>query len=212
MTGSRSSGDPMLDRAIDELRRLPPVDDLAVRRVVTAAASRPASSDVGAADASPRRGRRWPRPWIAIGLTAAAAAIGFVVRGALSPPRAVDRVIASAATPVSSSPAAAPVQRIQMTASPAPDATPVPLQFVLRSAGAHRVSVVGDFNAWNPGSARMLRSPDGDLWSITIPVAPGRHTYGFMIDDTLFTLDPRAPRTRDPDLGVDGSVIVVGRP
>jgi hypothetical protein len=58
----------------------------------------------------------------------------------------------------------------------------------------------------------MTRSPDGDLWSITIPVTPGRHTYGFMIDDTVFVLDPRAPKSRDPDLGVEGSVMIVGRP
>jgi len=28
----------------------------------------------------------------------------------------------------------------------------------------------------------------------------------------MFTLDPRASKTRDPDLGVEGSVIIVGRP
>ncbi len=88
----------------------------------------------------------------------------------------------------------------------------IPQQFVLRSGAAHRVSVVGDFNGWHPANAPMTRSPDGDLWSITIPVAPGRHTYGFMIDDTVFVLDPRAPRSRDPDLGVEGSVMIVGRP
>lgn len=101
---------------------------------------------------------------------------------------------------------------MQTIASPSLDAAPIPSQFVLRSSTARRVSVVGDFNHWNPDSAPMTRSPDGDLWSITIPVAPGRHMYAFMIDDTVFTVDPRAPKTRDPDLGVDGSVIIVGRP
>lgn len=99
-----------------------------------------------------------------------------------------------------------------MAASPAADVAPIPTQFVLRSATARRVSIVGDFNNWNASSAQLARSPDGDLWSITIPVVPGRHTYGFMVDDSVFTLDPRAPRTRDPDLGVEGSVIIVGRP
>jgi len=28
----------------------------------------------------------------------------------------------------------------------------------------------------------------------------------------LFTLDPRAPKVRDADLGTDGSVVIVGRP
>jgi hypothetical protein len=28
----------------------------------------------------------------------------------------------------------------------------------------------------------------------------------------VFTLDPRMPKTRDPDLGGEGSVVIVGRP
>ena len=204
MTGP--SGDPIIDRAIDELRRLPAVDELAVRRIVTTAAARRES---GEADGiAPARRARWLRPSIAAGLAAAAAVVGFMARGALSSSGGSD--IDDART--SSGVAAVPVQTIQMASSPSADAAPVPTQFVLRSGAARRVSVVGDFNGWNPGVARMSRSPGGDLWSITLPVAPGRHTYGFMIDDTVFTLDPRAPRSRDPDLGVEGSVIIVGRP
>jgi hypothetical protein len=33
-----------------------------------------------------------------------------------------------------------------------------------------------------------------------------------MVNDSIFTLDPRATKTRDPDLGGDGSVRIVGRP
>ena len=91
---------------------------------------------------------------------------------------------------------------------------PIPQQFVFRSASARRVSLVGDFNGWNAASAPMVRAADGDLWSVTIPVAPGRHTYGFMVNDSVFALDPdaRVARARDPDLGVEGSVVIVGRP
>lgn len=208
MTGP--SGDPIVDRAIDELRRLPPVDDLAVRRIVTAAAGR---REPGDAEASARTGRRTRviKPWIAIGLATAAAAAGFMVRGAWSTgPATSDESRPMAAIAPSASPSAA--QAIRTVVGVAPDIAPIPQQFVLRSDAAHRVSVVGDFNGWNPANAPMTRSPDGDLWSVTIPVTPGRHTYGFMIDDTVFVLDPRAPKTRDPDLGVDGSVMIVGRP
>ena len=208
MTGP--SGDPIVDRAVDELRRLPPVDDLAVRRIVTAAAAR---RDSGDAEAFTRTGRRTRviKPWIAIGLASAAAAAGFMVRGAWSTgPVASGESRPVAAIAPSASPATAPA--IRAAAGVAPDIAPIPQQFVLQSIAAHRVSVVGDFNGWNPANAPMTRSPDGDLWSITIPVTPGRHTYGFMIDDTVFVLDPRAPKTRDPDLGVEGSVRIVGRP
>jgi hypothetical protein len=38
--------------------------------------------------------------------------------------------------------------------------------------------------------------------------------YRFMVDDSTFTLDPdaRVARARDPDLGVEVSVVIVGRP
>jgi len=32
------------------------------------------------------------------------------------------------------------------------------------------------------------------------------------VDDTLFVLDPRAPKARDPEFGAEGSVMLVGRP
>lgn len=211
MTGP--SGDPIVDRALDELRRLPPVDDLAVRRIVSAAAARRDSSEVDAVDALGRRGGRRSRPWIAVGLAAAAAVAGFVLRGAWSPTSSTERVATAPVVAAAPAAAVAPsVQRIQMAASPAADVAPIPTQFVLRSATAHRVSIIGEFNNWNANRAQLARSPDGDLWSITIPVVPGRHTYAFMVDDSVFTLDPRAPRARDPDLGVEGSVIIVGRP
>jgi hypothetical protein len=211
---SDRSGDPIVDRALDELRRLPPVDDLAVRRIVTAAAARRDSAEIEDVGRSGRRGR-WPRPWIATGLVAglaAAAVAGFVLRGAWSPPPSGRQAAAAARAAPPAAANAPSVERIQMAVAPAADAAPIPTQFVLRNAAAHRVSVVGDFNGWNPSGAPLVRSAGGDLWSTTIPVAPGRHTYGFMIDDSVFTLDPRAPKTRDPDLGVEGSVIIVGRP
>jgi len=89
---------------------------------------------------------------------------------------------------------------------------PIPHQFVLSVRGAKRVSVVGDFNEWNRASAPMARSADGSLWSTTIPVLPGRHMYGYIVDDSLFMLDPSEPKGRDPDLGAEGSVVIVGRP
>jgi hypothetical protein len=205
---TEQSGDPIVDRAIEELRRLPAVDDLAVRRIVTAAAERRDSGEVSTAVG---RRARTVRPWIAIGLATAAAAAGFMVRGVWSSGRAASD---ASSTVVAAVPSASPTaaQTMRAAAGVAPDMAPIPQQFVLRNDAAHHVSVVGDFNGWNPSNAPMTRSPDGDLWSITIPVTPGRHTYGFMIDDTVFVLDPRAPKSRDPDLGVEGSVMIVGRP
>jgi hypothetical protein len=58
----------------------------------------------------------------------------------------------------------------------------------------------------------MARAADGDLWSVTVPIVPGRHMYAFMVNDSAFVLDPREPTGRDADLGVKASVIIVSRP
>jgi hypothetical protein len=50
------------------------------------------------------------------------------------------------------------------------------------------------------------------VWTTVLAIAPGRHVYGFMVDDSILVLDPRAPKTKDPALGVEGSVVIVGKP
>src|SRR5512140_3950525 len=78
---SDADHDPMLRRAIDELRQLPPVDRDAVRRVVAAAAAaRLSTADEPVFVPAPPRGRSI-RIWSAIGFAAAAAIVGFVARG-----------------------------------------------------------------------------------------------------------------------------------
>jgi hypothetical protein len=204
---SDADHDPVLQRAIDELRQLPPLDRQAVGRAVGAAAAArlsPADEPVFVERAA--RGRSI-RVWSAIGMAAAAAVVGFVARGQW---RTSDE-----RSPVAASPAAppvAPTATLQTAASSDAESKPILQQFVFDNARARRVSVVGDFNTWNPTTAVMTRSSNVGLWSVIIPISPGRHIYGFMVDDSVFTLDPRAPKVRDADLGTDGSVVIVGRP
>lgn len=196
--------DPLFRRAVDELRRLPPAEPDAIRRVVAAAAAArvsPADEPVVVA----ARGWRSARLWSAIGIAAAASVAGFALRGTLTQRRAESSQAAVVAPPA----VAPPVQEAALSAS---DVMPIPQQFVLENKTARRISLVGDFNKWNASSAPMTRSSDGTSWSVIVPILPGRHTYGFMVDDSLFTLDPRAPKVRDPDLGTEGSVVIVGRP
>ncbi|MDQ6634273.1 MAG: glycoside hydrolase family 13, partial [Gemmatimonadota bacterium] len=71
---------------------------------------------------------------------------------------------------------------------------------------------VGDFTGWDPDSAEMMRDAASGLWSVTLPLTPGRHVYAFLLDDTLWVRDPRAPAAPDADFGRPGSVLLVGRP
>ena len=98
---SNDAPDPMLGRAIDELRRLPPVDPVAIRRIVNAAAE----ARVSPADEPvlvERSAGRSMRIWSAIGLAAAAAIAGFVARGAFTA-KPAPQTVASAAVPVTTS-------------------------------------------------------------------------------------------------------------
>lgn len=198
--------DHVLRRAVQTLRHLPDEDDAAIRRVVEAAAAQrvmPAADESAeVSDASRRDRRRWRIAALG-GLVAAAAIVGFIVRGPVSR-HAPNGTASTAPAGVS----------LRAAANATQDALPVAQQFVFRSATARRVSVVGDFNRWDPSAAPMTRPPQADLWSATIPITPGRHAYGFMVDDSVFTLDPdaRVPRARDPDLGAEGSIVMVGRP
>jgi hypothetical protein len=204
---SDAEHDPVVRRAVEELRQLPPLDRDAVRRVVAAAAAaRVTPADEPLLVDAPARGRSI-RMWSAIGMAAAAAIVGFVARGEWAP-----RGNAPNATTVEASQTPGTPALVRPAASSESDSRPILQQFVFDNARARRVSVVGDFNQWNPASAPMTRSSDGGPWSVIIPVFPGRHVYGFMVDDSVFTLDPRQPKVRDADLGTEGSVVIVGRP
>ena len=201
--------DHVLRRAVQTLRQMPPADVGAMRRVVEAAAVQrvmpPADEPSMEPAFEPIFGsRRWRIAGVA-SLVAAAAVVGFFIRGPVA------RSTPTASVQSSGASTSVPVRAAVNTSGP--DILPIPQQFVFRSASARRVSVVGDFNGWNAASAPMVRGPNGDLWSVTIPIAPGRHTYAFMVNDSAFTLDPdsRVARARDPDLGVEGSVMIVGR-
>ena len=189
--------DPVVRRAIDELQKMPSADAAAIRRVVAAAAAaRLTPADDEPMVREPRRVSM--RAWTIAGIAAAAAFIGF----GLSNMRQPEPAMTAASAPVSLTP----------VANDAADVRAIPQQFVFHTTKAHSVSLVGDFNKWDPSKAPMSRAAGSDLWSITLPVIPGRHIYGYMVDDSIFVLDPRAPKARDRDLGVDGSVIIVGKP
>jgi len=144
-------------------------------------------------------------------VAAAALLAGFVVRGAVSD-RAGDRADAMVATGPAA--AGAPVQLAAATGAAAGDAAlaaeqaPVLTQFVLERGDASRVALVGDFNDWDGRETPLTRLESG-LWTVSVPLVPGRHVYAFLVDDTLLVADPRAPRSSDADYGREGSVVMV---
>ena len=68
-----------------------------------------------------------------------------------------------------------------------------PVNFYYASPEAKSVSVVGEFNDWNPNSLPMQRRVDG-WWFIQVSLTHGHHHYLFLVDGTP-TLDPKATGT-----------------
>lgn len=205
--------DELLERVVDELRTLPPMDEMAVRRIVTAA-----SEDENAmAEARGTRrtfgarfaigGAQWLRSRVplaaAAGLALAAGLTGYAIRGGPTP---TGTTTVAALEP--NSPTRAPVTLATHRLLPAE----VPTQFVLEAPRASRVTLVGDFNAWNASQTPLVRDPSSGIWTVMVPLAPGRHVYAFMVDGATLTLDPRAPTAQDPDFGTPSSVVLVGTP
>ena len=83
------------------------------------------------------------------------------------------------------------------------------VQFVLVAPDAKSVSLVGDFNDWD-AAATPLMSVSGNLWSVKVPLTPGRYNYIFMVDGTKLVPDPTAPKAPANGFGQPSSVVTVG--
>jgi hypothetical protein len=86
----------------------------------------------------------------------------------------------------------------------------VEVRFVLVAPGAHRVSVLGDFNHWNAEATPLALTPGtSSTWITSVPLEPGRHVYAFMVDGSRWVIDPTAPRSLDDDFGRPSAVLTV---
>lgn len=97
-------------------------------------------------------------------------------------------------------------------AAPAPradTATVRSVRFEVAAPGAAQVALVGDFNEWNPAATPLRASRRNGVWSVTVPIAPGRHEYAFVVDGERWIPDPRAPRAAAADFGSANSVVTV---
>lgn len=82
-----------------------------------------------------------------------------------------------------------------------------PVNFICNAPQARSVSVVGDFNGWNPSANPMKQMPD-KAWQLTVSLKHGHHRYAFLVDGQL-TLDPRAQGITRNDKGERVSLVPV---
>lgn len=81
------------------------------------------------------------------------------------------------------------------------------VNFICNAPEAKSVSLVGEFNKWNPSAHPMKRAPDG-AWFLTMELNHGHHRYDFLVDGFL-TLDPRAHGITRNDDGARVSLMPV---
>ncbi len=91
------------------------------------------------------------------------------------------------------------------------DAACPPVTFWHDAPGARTVHVAGSFNGWAGtiagGGWAMTRS--GDSWALTRDVPPGRHTYKFVVDESVWVADARAAESESDGFGGTNSVLRV---
>lgn len=197
--------DETIERIAARLRPLPEIDPAARARVLVAVAAERERDR----ERERQRSRRRPILIGSIGI-ALAAAMAFVAvlitrDGAAAPQVATAPTTAAPAASPGSAPAA-------LAAREAGAGALHQVQLVFRDPRATRVSVVGDFTGWDPTKAVMTRDSGSGLWTATVSLPAGRHVYAFLVDDSVWVRDPRAPAAPDADFGRPGSVLLVGRP
>jgi 1,4-alpha-glucan branching enzyme len=81
------------------------------------------------------------------------------------------------------------------------------VNFMCNAPQAGAVSLVGDFNHWNPTKHPMKQMVDR-VWFLAVDLPHGHHRYAFLVDGVL-TLDPRAQGVTRNDRGERVSLVPV---
>ena len=120
------------------------------------------------------------------------------------------RPLAVRLTPLGLLAEAAVIAALIFLLRPAP-ATPAPaIRLAYYAPAARQVSVVGDFNDWDPRATPLRPSTHRDgIWVVELTLTPGRHEYAFLVDGDRWATDPAAARGPQDDFGEPNSVVVV---
>lgn len=80
--------------------------------------------------------------------------------------------------------------------------------FELPGVEAESVSVVGDFNRWDPASGAMKRRKDG-VWTKALRLAPGAYRFRYVANGDQWLNDPTADGYEPSGFGQDNSILVL---
>lgn len=86
--------------------------------------------------------------------------------------------------------------------------TQVMVRLVVLQPDARSVHAVGDFNGWDPARTSLQQVSSG-VWSVTLPLTPGRYEYMFVVDGQRWVGDPAAVEQADDGFGSRNAVLEV---
>jgi 1,4-alpha-glucan branching enzyme len=91
--------------------------------------------------------------------------------------------------------------------------------FRLKNPSARTVQVAGDWqgNNWARGDAeggeilvgRMEADEEGGVWELVVHLEPGRYRYRFLVNESVWILDPDNPRVVDDGRGGKANLLIV---
>lgn len=120
------------------------------------------------------------------------------------------RPLAVRLTPLGLLAEAAAIAAVIFLLRPAPATSSPAVRLAFYAPAASQVSVVGDFNDWDPRATPLRPSAHRDgVWVVELALTPGRHEYAFLIDGSRWATDPAAARGPEDDFGAPNSVLVV---
>ena len=85
------------------------------------------------------------------------------------------------------------------------------VQFILTAPAASRVALAGDFNGWDTRDIPLTRDSRDGRWAVTLALAPGRHNYAYVVDDTQWVRDPLGTPSEPNELTPPRSVLIINR-
>lgn len=90
-----------------------------------------------------------------------------------------------------------------------PQVTSEGVRFSIYSTRIERVSIAGEFNNWSMTADPMVDKEGTGVWTILLPLPPGRYEYKFVINGEKWIADPGNQETVDDGFGGVNSVVVV---
>ena len=83
------------------------------------------------------------------------------------------------------------------------------VRFSLYAPQSHSINLIGEFNGWGSERQLSLRPQGNGVWTVEVPLPPGRYQYAFLIDGKDMATDPRAEQHVNDDFGRKNAVITV---